>query len=625
MANQEENQISISEIINKLNRGGKNLDPQEIDEILRKYQDTPKPSRKSRRRAEPEFEVATVDGALNQAERAKIEKSKTSKFKNEKIKTETLQTTKNQYKKVKTTTNVHGSGKKVLITVATIAGLAVIPMPIVAYLRDKRKTFTTYIDYNIDSAKDVEAEFEKKAMIKDLTAEEVDGYRFDGWYRDSDYSDKLEADMSISELDVIYGRYIRVYDVVIHSLSGQKIVSLDEGATIQDAIAKIDTADAEGHTFKGWFLDDQYKNSLIDTTVQLVDNMDIYMHYSRKLTINVNIDGEIVDMNGDAEGSALVSDEYSMFNVIYSAQGVNETNSCGWFLDAELTKPLKVEQLTEGDTIYTKKKTTNYNIQYIKITDGQYRVVIPNSISGEVVIAQANADNLGVITEIECSGSVNITKVYLPATVKTIKSNQFSACSNLEYVNIHENIIGIGDYAFSTCTNLTSINIPNSVNTIGKKAFYGCTALTEIKLPDNSSFREISESAFAYCSSLESVVIPSQVTSIANEAFRGCTSLASITFNESLNDIGDKAFYGCSALIEIEIPASVVTIGKGAFKGCENLSSVTMSGVWYKSSSNPLGNGTEVDMSDAEVNATNFKSKYATGYSNFYLYRDLED
>ena len=51
----------------------------------------------------------------------------------------------------------------------------------------------------------------------------------------------------------------------------------------------------------------------------------------------------------------------------------------------------------------------------------------------------------------------SLATVYLPTTIKTINSNAFYGCTNLEYVTIPETVKTIGNNAFKNCTNLENI------------------------------------------------------------------------------------------------------------------------------------------------------------------------
>lgn len=174
----------------------------------------------------------------------------------------------------------------------------------------------------------------------------------------------------------------------------------------------------------------------------------------------------------------------------------------------------------------------------------------------------------------------------------------------------NRDLTSVGDYAFALCSNLESIELPNNVTSIGNEAFGRCSNMTSISLP--SGLNSIGRAALGSCSSLESLFIPGGVTSIEQEAFSGCTGLSSIGVSaanriydsrddcnaiietstntlifgramtvipEGVTKIGDYAFKGCSGLTELWTPMSVKSLGKGAFEECTDLTDVYMDGV----------------------------------------------
>ena len=101
-------------------------------------------------------------------------------------------------------------------------------------------------------------------------------------------------------------------------------------------------------------------------------------------------------------------------------------------------------------------------------------------------------------------GDIKYPKYYpnktKPSWSYPIGEYAFYGCSNLQSVELSDDITSIGNYAFSGCSKLISMTIPNSVTTIGESAFYGCSGLTSIYLP--SSIKSIGNNAFANCTEL---------------------------------------------------------------------------------------------------------------------------
>ena len=175
----------------------------------------------------------------------------------------------------------------------------------------------------------------------------------------------------------------------------------------------------------------------------------------------------------------------------------------------------------------------------------------------------------------------NLESIKVPKSMTSISKMAFWQ-SNINRIELHDDITSIGYGAFAGCVNLTSIEIPSSVTSIGNQAFFYCSSLTRIEIPSGVTI--IGDRAFECCSSLTRIEIPIGVTSIGDSAFEGCRNLTSIEIPSGVTIIGDRAFFYCSSLTSIEIPSSVTSIGNSAFYGCSSLTGVYITDIvsWCK-------------------------------------------
>lgn len=194
-------------------------------------------------------------------------------------------------------------------------------------------------------------------------------------------------------------------------------------------------------------------------------------------------------------------------------------------------------------------------------------------------------------------GCINLLKVDIPGTVKTIGDYAFFGCAKIGgftainpetgvetkyegYLKLGEGIETIGSRAFYGCgmentdknielnnekdVGIKELVIPNSVTSIGSKAFYGCAMIKNLTI--SNAIDTIEEYAFYGCSSVEKIVIPASVKSIAKYAFRGCSSATELVFEgQAVEYIGDYAFFACSSLSVVNIPKSVNALGNYVF------------------------------------------------------------
>ena len=178
------------------------------------------------------------------------------------------------------------------------------------------------------------------------------------------------------------------------------------------------------------------------------------------------------------------------------------------------------------------------------------------------------------ITSYTCGDALHELKIPEKLDNKTvvgISQQAFKECNSITKIVIPATVKTIERYAFANCALVTEIAIPATINTIGEAAFTGCSRLVTLDL-SAATITEIPYHAFSNCSSLTALSVPTSVKAIGDAAFLGCTALKSITFAEGLTSIGKQAFQNCKALESIKFPASLTTIEENlVFAGSENL------------------------------------------------------
>lgn len=153
-----------------------------------------------------------------------------------------------------------------------------------------------------------------------------------------------------------------------------------------------------------------------------------------------------------------------------------------------------------------------------------------------------------------------------------IASNALRNCTNLEAIDLPENLASIENMTFYECEKLKSIKIPDTVTEIGSNAFERCTSLESVTFGKNLT--DIGRSAFATCSSLKSIEIPDSVTNIDKSAFEGCNALAEVKFGSGLQTVGKNAFRDCKSLKVIRLPEGLTSIDEYAFAYCDALEEI---------------------------------------------------
>ena len=125
------------------------------------------------------------------------------------------------------------------------------------------------------------------------------------------------------------------------------------------------------------------------------------------------------------------------------------------------------------------------------------------------------------------------------------------------------------------CTNLQAINLPNNLTEIGCSTFEFCTNLQSIIIPD--SVTQIRCRTFKDCTNLQAINLPNSITIIEDYAFEDCTNLQSINLPNNLTEIGFLAFSNCSMLQSINITNNITYIKYYEFQNCPKLDTIIVS------------------------------------------------
>ena len=182
--------------------------------------------------------------------------------------------------------------------------------------------------------------------------------------------------------------------------------------------------------------------------------------------------------------------------------------------------------------------------------DRFYAITIPASVT---TICQGAFQSCTSLETIDLSNAINL---------KTINSDAFYYCYNLNEVTIPSNVTSIGSNAFRSCISLKRVTLLNGVQEIGGAVFLDCNSLKYVDIPE--SVTKIDASAFAYCSTLGNIAIPASVREIGMSAFKDCINLKTITFapNSQLTTVGNNVFNTCYAKIYCEPALAGVLNGK---------------------------------------------------------------
>ena len=198
----------------------------------------------------------------------------------------------------------------------------------------------------------------------------------------------------------------------------------------------------------------------------------------------------------------------------------------------EVVIPATVPTSQDGST--TKKVTRIDSMAFYSLSNVK-SVKLPEGL-----------EEIGQLAFAKC---VQLETVAFPSTLTKLEVGAFQGCAALTNVDslADTQVVEIPDWCFWGCESLTKLTIPARVKTLGIAAFFDCTGLTEVTLSEG--VETLGEQCFMNASSLETLVLPSTLTNTdpkADLAFYGADKLVA----ENIQASGAAAEYAKKLLAE---------------------------------------------------------------------------
>lgn len=144
----------------------------------------------------------------------------------------------------------------------------------------------------------------------------------------------------------------------------------------------------------------------------------------------------------------------------------------------------------------------------------------------------------------ECSNVV-IPSIICGKKLSIIGDYAFLDHTELTSVVFGDNIEVIGNSSFGN-TSIQEVYLPNSVKEIKSYAFSSCVALKTIHL--NEGLEYIYNCVFSANSMLEEVILPSSLILLDDYAFQNCYNVKAIYIKNNTTYVGESCFYACHKL-----------------------------------------------------------------------------
>ena len=455
---------------------------------------------------------------------------------------------------------------------------------------------------------------------KTLTAPEIEGYTFRGWYPVTEQDvhgplaygellcDTPEYTFTVTDhcylfLVAFYEKnesdYITVYvSNCFSSTSGMTMEHDTVGAVSAGLPFTVTAEEKEGYTFRGWYRGTEpdgygfataFDELLCETPeyrLSATEDLLLVALYSPKITvIKLYYAYSDTDMEWYCTGAVEAGTQLTE-----TAPEKEGYRFIGWYRGIE---PDENGHATAYDELLC--ETAEYS--YTATGSVLYLVAVyEKNESAEELASGQCGDNL--FWTLYQDGRLVITgtgDMWDFEGVATGRSAPwYDYRDSIQSAVLEPGAASIGQFAFFDCCNMTSLTIPEGVTRIGKEALFQCTALTGVALPETVTSIEMR--AFFGCVHLTEITIPEGVVSLEENTFVYCSNLVSVTLPESMNVIGRGAFFACQALQSVSIPPNVTELSEGAFMGCTALSEIRFEG------------------SAPTIESNSFATVYATAY-----------
>lgn len=276
-------------------------------------------------------------------------------------------------------------------------------------------------------------------------------------------------------------------------------------------------------------------------------------------TVQNEIEWYIID---NSNNNKIVAGYYNTENEAY-----NILNSLDNKENCSIVSYTSGTSIVINNNFYTKGRITTFeNCENVKTFElNEYDDAKTFAITNDGVDDVNNNEILRKghsVIRLNIDGSKSLVKVAYsvsnyktPSYITLIEDGAFSH-NNLEEIELHDNLVEIGDFVFYS-TKLTNVIMSKNVKIIGKGAFGNCINLTGITL--TNSIEVLGKGNINY---IEGV-------------FEDCINLAQLTIPENVNIISGRLCFNCKNLSKVEILGrNISKIDTFAFNGCSNLSEI---------------------------------------------------
>lgn len=404
---------------------------------------------------------------------------------------------------------------------------------------------------------------------------------FDGFYYDEECTKKVDLETTLSNNLTIYCKWIDTLNVgytvkyMIENVNGN-------GYSVHSTAELFGKLDDEVYAELKEISGTTLQSTSVSGIVSLSEKLVLEVYYSRnKYNITYYI------------GDNIYLDEK---DIVFGAQlkiplTCENGNSIfrGWYTDKTLTKKQNYKAMPANDvTLYAKFEEVIEGTEGLKYTlnsaKNGYIVTGYDGTSSKIIIPNGY-NKLPVLQVKSLSKSSVIEEIVISNNVTAIKKTAFVGCINLKKLTLPTTLKTIDLNTFDECENLKSITIPKSVTTNLIDLFKELEFIEEINVASGHS-KFYSHEGVLYSTTTKSLVLypqgkksvtyslPSTAQSIDYYGFYGNKYLENVVLNDSLKSIFADAFLNCTNLKTITIGKSTSYISDAWLNNNPNLNEI---------------------------------------------------
>ena len=227
--------------------------------------------------------------------------------------------------------------KKVIsIFIALVIGCSCL---VTAFAGDK--VYVTY-NANISTSKFPAQVYDADADVILPTDTAIDGYTFNGWYLDSDYTVTANGVKATADM-TIYGKWTKNDSYTLTYAVNNNIKTFPAESYVAGTAITFPKTDVDGYTFDGWYKDSKYTEKFTLTVMPSADTT-IYGKYTKnevKYTLSFETNG-----NNKTDSLSYISGA----TIEFPKMEVDGYEFVGWFADKDCSKVFTSKTMPAEDT-----------------------------------------------------------------------------------------------------------------------------------------------------------------------------------------------------------------------------------------------------------------------------------